>query len=328
MNHADKNNYILCLEGGGTRSQAALLDFDGQPLHISAASDVNTNFVAFDEAQAAVLHAVSDVLNVTGVSGEYVQHFVSALIGPKFGAETFGTLTPNATYHYYGERDVVFARAGVYRPHGVSVVAATGATVCGVRTDDERRVTVGGWGTLLGDEGSAYAMGLLGLCAAVRAFEGRLDAPTRLVNALYDRFDLAPETFQSGLIRIAYHKPLSRADIARLAPLVTQLAAEGDRIAQRIVRKVTDDLAALTLHVVRKLFEPQETFDVVAAGGLLNAGEMISKPLRDTLAQEFPHARFQIGTEEPAVALGRLALYDLANKSNREVENVHNKKVF
>ena len=237
-------------------------------------------------------------------------------------------LTPNATYHYYGERDVVFARAGVYRPHGVSVVAATGATASGLRKDNGSRVTVGGWGTLLGDEGSAYAMGLLGLRAAVRAFEDRLDAPTRLVEALYDHFDLTPQTFQSGLIQIAYHKPLSRADVARLAPIVTRLATEDDLVAQRIVRKVANDMAALALHVVRKIFDPQETFDVVAAGGLLNAGEMIIKPLRDGLVQDFPNVRFLIGTEEPAVALGRLALYDLSHQSNREVENVYNRKVF
>lgn len=289
---------------------------------------MNTNFVPYDEAQSAVLQAVSDVLDATSTPGERIQHFASALIGPEFGAETFGALIPNATYHYYGERDVVFARTGIYRPHGIAVVAATGATASGVRSDDGRSVTVGGWGTLLGDEGSAYAMGLLGLRAAVRAFEGRLDAPTRLVDALCDHFGLTRQTFQSGLIRIAYHKPLNRADVAGLAIIVTRLAAEGDVVAQRIVCKVANDLAALPLHVARQLFAPQETFNVVAAGGLLNAGEMILKPLRDGLVKDFPHARLHIGTEEPAVALGRLTLYDLAHHTHRKVEHVHHRKVF
>ena len=305
-----------------------MLDFSGHLLHISASTDVNTNFVSYAEAQAAVLHAVSNVLDAASIPGIRVEHFASALIGPEFGAETFGTLIPNATYHYYGERDVVFARAGIYRPHGVAVVAATGATASGVRADDGRHITVGGWGTLLGDEGSAYATGLLGLRAAARAFEGRLDTPTCLVDALCDHFDLTRKTFQSGLIRIAYHKPLSRADIASLAIIVTRLAADGDLVAQRIVRKVASDLAALPLHVARKLFDPQETFDVVAAGGLLNAGEIILKPLRDGLENDFPHARLLVGKEKPAVALGRLTLYDLSHPSNRKVEHVHNRKVF
>lgn len=303
--------YILSLEGGGTRSQAALLDMDGNVLHLSASTDVNTNFVAWDAAREAVLRAVSGVLDVAGISGERVAHFVSALIGPKFGAEVFGALLPNATYHYYNERDVVFARAGIYRPHGISVVAATGATASAVRADDERQATVGGWGTLLGDEGSAYAAGLLGLRAAVRAYEGRLDAPTGLVEAVCAHFNVPLATFQRDLVHLAYQKPLSRAEIAGFAAVVARLAPTGDAAAARIMQKVATDLSALMLHVTRKLFVPEETFDVAAAGGLLNAGEIIVAPLRDALTQEFPHARFTIGTEEPAVALGRLMLHQM-----------------
>ena len=306
-----QNKYLLCLEGGGTRSQAALLDFAGQPLHVSASTDVNTNFVSFDEAQAAVLRAVSDVLSVTGIPGERVKHFVSALIGPKFGAELFGALIPNATYHYYTERDVVFARAGIYRPHGVAVVAATGATAFGVRADDGRHISVGGWGSLLGDEGSAYAAGLLGLRAAVRAYEGRRATPTQLVEALCDHFSLTQETFQPSLIELAYRKPLSRADIAGFAVVVARLAAMDDPAATQIMQKVAGDLAALALHVARRCFEPHETFEVAVAGGLLNAGDIIINPLKAGLTKDFPHARLIIGKEEPAIALGRLALHKL-----------------
>ncbi|HOU11560.1 MAG TPA: BadF/BadG/BcrA/BcrD ATPase family protein [Anaerolineae bacterium] len=300
--------YILSLEGGGTRSQAALLDMAGNPLHIRASTDVNTNFVAYDEARAAVWRAVSGVLDAANVSGEHVTHFVSALIGPKFGPEVFGALIPHATYHYYGERDVVFARAGLYRPHGVAVVAATGATVFGVRADDGRQMSVGGWGTLLGDEGSAYAAGLLGLRAAVRAFERRLDIPTGLVEAVCEHFHVPLATFQRDLVHLAYQKPLSRAEIAGFAAVVARLANAGDSAAARIMSKVAADLTALMLYVARTMFAPAETFDVAAAGGRLNAGEIIVAPLRDALAREFPHARFTIGAEEPAVALGRLML--------------------
>jgi N-acetylglucosamine kinase-like BadF-type ATPase len=175
--------YLLALEGGGTRSQAALLNRSGNTLHTGEAGDVNTNFTTHQQAQMAVRQAVESTLSAAGVSGDSIGLFVSALVGPKFGAETFGDLCPNAEYHYYGERDVVFARAGIYRPHGVGVVAATGATSFAIRADDGRCASFGGWGSLLGDEGSAYAMGLLGLRCAVRAFEGRVDAPTRLIEA-------------------------------------------------------------------------------------------------------------------------------------------------
>ncbi len=312
----DRDSYLVCLEGGGTRSQAVLLDGTGELLHISESTDVNTNFVSLHASQAAVLQAVTDVLATTGISGAQVSHFVSALVGPKFGPDVFGPLLPNATYHYYTERDVVFARADIYHPHGVAVVAATGASAWGMRADDGRIVMVGGWGTLLGDEGSAYAMGVSALRTAVRVYEGRIAIPTRLLDVLMTHFDLNRETFRAGMYEIAYRNPISRADIARLAILVTRLAADGDRVALQITQKVATDLANLALFATRSLFERHESFDVAAAGGLLNAGDLILAPLEQTLAEEFPHARLTLGKQEPAVALGRLALHKQFRPTN------------
>lgn len=304
--------FLLALEGGGTRSQAAILDFEGHCLQISDSADVNTNFTSHQAAEQAVLAAVSGVIQQASIPGGSITHFASALVGPRFGPELLGSILPQASYHYYGERQVVFARAGIYRPHGVAVVAATGATAWGVRRDDGRQAAFGGWGSLLGDEGSAYAAGLLGLRMAVRAYEGREPAPTRLVERICQHLGLTRETFHSGLVRLAYQKPLSRAEIASLAGVVTRLAAEGDAPALRIVAKVSGDLAALALHAARQLFNGEESFDVAASGGLLNAGEMILGPLRAGLAQEFPNARLVVGNEAPAVALGQLALYDIS----------------
>jgi N-acetylglucosamine kinase-like BadF-type ATPase len=301
--------YLITLEGGGTRSQAVVMDTEGRVLHISEAADVNTNFVSFQDAQAAVWKAVTEALRTANVSARQVSLFVSALVGPKFGEELFGSLIPNAAYYYYGERDVVFARAGIYERHGVAVVAATGATAWGVRADDGREIAVGGWGSLLGDEGSAYAMGLLGMRAAVKAFEGR-EIPTALIEAICHHFNIPLDQFHEGLVRLAYQKPLSRAEIGGIAVVVTRLAGEGDALACRIVAKVANDLAALPLHVAHSLFQGGEVFPVAAAGGLFNAGKLISQPLEDRMIKEFPHARLIPGDEAPAVALGKLALSD------------------
>lgn len=302
--------YLIALEGGGTRSQAALMDLSGRVLQIIEAGDVNTNFTSFEKAQQNVTHAVEQVLQAGGVTGEQVVILVSGLVGPKFGAETFGSLCPNASYHYYGERDVVFARAEIYQPHGVAIVAATGATAFGMRADDGREIMLGGWGALLGDEGSAYQMGYLGLRAAVMAYEERAPLKTRLVKALCEHFGLQQETFHEVMIELAYRKPLSRAEIASVACLVTRLAREGDPAAQQITTQVVIDLSNLMLHASRRLFMPREVFDVVIGGGMVNAGEMILGPLRSRLAAEFPQAALRVGSESPAVALGRLDLFN------------------
>jgi N-acetylglucosamine kinase-like BadF-type ATPase len=305
---------LLALEGGGTRSQAVLMNSQGRVLQTVQSSDVNINFTSFEQAQQAVQAAVRDVLGAAEVPGEGVSLCVSALVGPRFGMETYGALLPNVVYHYYNEMDVVFARAGIYEPNGVAVVAGTGATAAGVREKDNQTVVCGGWGALLGDEGSGYAMGLLALRAAARASEGRILAPTRLVGIICRHFDLKESDFRRELIQLAYQKPLSRNEIARVALVVTQLAEQNDPVALQITQKVSSDLAALALHAVRQLFESSDEFDVVVAGGVTNAGDLILAPLQEGLAQEFPQSNFHIGKEDPAAALGRLALYKISNQ--------------
>jgi N-acetylglucosamine kinase-like BadF-type ATPase len=290
----------------------------GDVLQTSQSSDVNTNFVAFEQAQQAVQAAVASVLQAAGVPGGEVGLCVSSLVGPRFGGETFSTLIPNAVYRYFNERDVAFARAGIYEPHGVAVVAATGATAWGVRKDDERVSVNGGWGSLLGDEGSGFALGLLGLRAAVRAFEGRASESTQLVGAICQHFGLDRTNFRRELIHLAYQKPLSRVEIAGFAPLVTHLAQQGDLLAVHITQKVSNDLMSLVLHTVRDHFEPDEAFDLVVAGGLTNAGDLVLAPLRECLIREFPRSVFHIGTEASAVALGRLALHDITHKRRND----------
>lgn len=301
--------YLVALEGGGTRSQAAVMDGAGRILYVSESGSVNINFVSLAEAQQAALRAVTDVLAAAQIPGEAVDWFASALVGSRFGAEVFGSLLPRASYQYYGEGDVVFARAGVYPPHGVAVVGATGATAWAVRADDGRNLVFGGWGALLGDEGSAYAMGLAGLRAAVRAFEGR-EQTTGLVGAICQHFNIPLETFRQDLVCLAYQKPLTRPEIAGLAVEVTRLAAAGDALAGQIVQATAGDLAELVIHAARALFARHEHFPVAAAGGLFNAGDMLLKPLQNSLAEAFPQATLILGQEAPAVALAHLAYDD------------------
>ena len=305
-----QQSYVVCLEGGGTRCQAALFDMAGSVLATSQSTDVNTNFVALKAAQTAALTAVTQVLDLAGVAGKRVTHFATALVASRFGPELFGSVIPNARYRSYTERDVIFARAGLYAPHGVAVVAATGATAWAKRADDGRETAAGGWGSLLGDEGSAYAVGVRMLRTATHLYEGRMTTPSRIVEALCEHFGLDRATFRSGLCDVAYQKPLSRAEIAGLAPIATRLAQEDDAVARQIVQRVASDLADLTLFTAQCLFSPQEAFDVAAAGGLFNAGALISGPLAQRLAETYPHARLVLGKEEPAIALGHLLIYE------------------
>jgi N-acetylglucosamine kinase-like BadF-type ATPase len=310
---SSSGRFLVAVEGGGTRTQAALFDPDGRLLHTADAADVNVNFTTPERAVASIVASMTDTLRLAGVAPEEVGWAAYALVTAREVAQAaLRQACPAAALLPYREPDVVFARARHYRPHGVAVVAGTGATAWAMRRGEGWSVSLGGWGSLLGDEGSGYALGLAGLRTVAKAWEGR-ESPTALVDAARRFFSLDRPDLKETLIQLVYRKPLSRAEIAAFAAEVVRTATADDAVANRLVAATVEDLADLALHAARRSFSAAEPFVVAVAGGLLNAGDVVLGPLRQKITAAFPCATVVTGTEEPAVALGRLALYDLSH---------------
>ena len=121
---------------------------------------------------------------------------------------------------------------------GALVIAGTGSAAWS-RNANGRSARAGGWGRLLGDEGSGYTIGLSALRAVVRAFDGRID-PTLLSAAILSTIGVpAPEQL------VPWAAAAAKADIAALAPVVAATAAQGDAAAAGIIDKAAADLAEL-----------------------------------------------------------------------------------
>lgn len=117
---------------------------------------------------------------------------------------------------------------------GVIVIVGTGS-VGVARMHDGTLRRVGGWGYLLGDPGSGYAIGRAGLRAAARAFEG--GPATALRAKVCDHFDIHS---RDGFIQTAYDEAFLVQDAA---PLVVAAAADGDTVAANILEAEVDELA-------------------------------------------------------------------------------------
>jgi N-acetylglucosamine kinase-like BadF-type ATPase len=156
----------------------------------------------------------------------------------------------------------------------VLIVAGTGSIGYG-RTVSGAEVRTGGWGYLLGDEGSAFAVGLAGLAAVLRAHDGRA-APTALGAALLDAWAL---TGPDGIIARVYQQPPPREEIAALAPLVAAAARASDVVAAGILADGGAALGDLTTTTARKLGLPPATpAPVVTTGGFWHAATDLLLP--------------------------------------------------
>ena len=147
---------------------------------------------------------------------------------------------------------------------GVALIAGTGSLAYG-RDASGRDARCGGWGPLLGDEGSGYAIAVAGLRAAVRAADGR-GPRTRLLAAFLEHLD-CPAV--SDLIAAIYDPSVTRTTIASLARIVLREAEDGDSVADAIAEASASDLAQMVGQVTRQLALEDGAYHLALTGGVL-----------------------------------------------------------
>jgi N-acetylglucosamine kinase-like BadF-type ATPase len=198
---------------------------------------------------------------------------------------------------------LIALEAGVGDAPGIVIVAGTGSIVYG-RNARWEAVRAGGWGYLLGDEGSGYWMGRLALRAVVREADRR-GRPTALTPRVLQHFGVDRA---ADLVHEVYRHALRPTTIAALAVHVQAAAAAGDQVAAGIVESGAQALAGAAAAVAGRLGLKETVFDVVLAGGIFRAVPLLAEHVTAVLAQLVPSARIERLAGEPAAGAVRLAL--------------------
>jgi N-acetylglucosamine kinase-like BadF-type ATPase len=201
---------------------------------------------------------------------------------------------------------LIALEAGAGSEPGIVIITGTGSIAYG-RDRNGRAARAGGWGYVLGDEGSGYWMGRLALRAVVRESDGRGRA-TLLTPFILSRFGVAkPE----ALIHEVYYRSMRPPAIAALAGLVQQACEEGDQVARAILEGAVDALLASAGAVAYRL-GIQGDFPLVLSGGILRAVPLLASELQRQLPRVAPRSVPLLLQAEPAVGAVRLALRALA----------------
>jgi N-acetylglucosamine kinase-like BadF-type ATPase len=163
--------------------------------------------------------------------------------------------------------DLVIA-AGTAEGWGVGVIAGTGS-IAVARAPNGRKSRAGGWGHLIGDEGSAYSLVLSALRRLARRADRR-DSPRMVPDSLsvhlYRALGISgPER----LVSVLYSPEFDRARIAALAPAILAAAAEDASIAEELLRPAGAELAEMVMAAAKTLGFESGALPVAMAGGLL-----------------------------------------------------------
>lgn len=264
--------FIVGVDGGGSKTHALAADAGGHIVGRGAAGPSNYHAVGLEAATAALETAITAALTAAG-SAPATPPLAALCLGlagmgrpadrvliAAWAAQRF----PSTPTLIVTDAELVVA-AGTPAGWGLALICGTGSLAFGVDPAGHT-ARAGGWGYLLGDEGSGYALGLAALRAIARAADGR-GPQTALTAAVLQHWKL---TQPQDLIHYVYQGHIERADIAALATLV-EAAAEHDAVAQAISATAGHELA-LALNAVAQQLALRGALPCALAGSVLIHG--------------------------------------------------------
>lgn len=299
------------VDGGGTHTRAVVADENLTVRGRGSGGPANAATRPLPRVVQAVTDAVTDAAGHAGIDPSTAEALACGLAGIE--AAGMAPRLTEALEELYGRgkilvtHDARIALAGALEgpvdSPGVVLIAGTGAIVFG-RGPDGTEGRTGGWGPVLGDEGSGYVIARQGLASAVRDLDGR--GPRTLIRD----FLFASEGMKSSdeLLHRIYRTDGGSADVAAYFPIVLKAAKAGDAEALRILGAAVEELALAVVTLVRKLKLEREAFGIATVGGVFSAGDLILAPLRDRIRTVAPNARLHPPAFPPELGAVRLAL--------------------
>jgi N-acetylglucosamine kinase-like BadF-type ATPase len=297
--------HVLGIDAGGTKTVCLLADDAGRVLASSRGGGANLK-TAGELGVEKVLHTVMDAvlsqsdvtpaaicLGIAGADRESDGRTMRAIVR-RMALKT-RTLVVNDA--------LVALVAGVGDGPGIVLIAGTGSIVYG-RDEQNRAARAGGWGNVLGDEGSGYWIGRKALSAVMRHADGR-GRPTTLTPRVLRHLNLEQP---SDLVPLVYDRGIPLQEVAALGALVSQARAEGDEEATLILRSAVDELLTAARSVVLQLGMADKAFPFVLAGGMFVGVPWLAVEVASGLTELAPRATVERLEVEPAIGAVRLAI--------------------
>lgn len=301
------DSLYLGFDGGATQTTGIAIDDDRNVLAEQTGGATNFQIIGTEKASQNILVITEAMLGKAGAGFTDIKviylgltgagrigdadrmrnHFVKYLVKK-------GKPVPNVQIG----SDAIAALEGAFsgKP-GMILISGTGSILF-AKDENERLHRVGGWGRYIGDEGSGYAIGRACLSAIAQEFDGR-GKKTSLSRLLKEFKGI--ETSES-LIEEVYRNGL---DIASLAPMVIEAAADGDSVAEEIL---TSAAAELSEHLRAMLPQLKSPLPVSFAGSMLCTNNFFSEKVRRLIQDKFPELKIQEPEHPPAVGAALLAL--------------------
>jgi N-acetylglucosamine kinase-like BadF-type ATPase len=315
------NRFVIGMDGGGTKTAAIIAALDGTIIAEHVAGPSNFQMIGVETAAQTIFlliceccrsahctpaQVLSVTLGLTGAGRAADQKRMAD--GLKAYSRTQGVRLKSVVV----DSDARIALEGAFKGEpGIILIAGTGSIAFG---KDSKGIVhrVGGWGRILGDEGSGFFIGRAGLTAVTRFIDGRGDK-TLLTKLVAEKFRFAD---QSDIITAVYK---NNFDVASVAPLVLEAAAKKDQVSLLIVEQAATELTDHVRSLADKL-QPvsrkkiKVKLPVSFIGGLIANDTLLQHMLKAQVTATLPYIHIVEPMSPPAFGAVVMSLTALVHK--------------
>lgn len=307
---------VLAVDGGNSKTDLALARFDGSVLALARGPLSSPHHLGLEGSLEVLEGLLGEAAADAGLDrspseplAEVAELLLAGVDFPAEERELEEAVRSLGWSRRTAVRNDTFAvlRAGTERGWGVAVVCGTGINCVGVAPDG-RHARFPALGSISGDWGGGYDVGLAAVSAAARSDDGR-GPETGLQHAVPAYFGLETPRDLAEAIH-ARRIPMRR--VAELAPVVFEQAAAGDAIASEIVDRLAGEVVALVRVALTRLDLASEPVEVLLGGGLLQGGDgRITAAIEEGLRQVGPSIVVRTAHSSPIVGAALLGLDEL-----------------
>jgi len=294
-------DYFLGIDGGGTKTKCACINSNLEIIFELEGGPSNPLIVGYENSATSLINLIEKIIKkhkilhcTLGISGcgrkENSENLRKTIIKKskekKIKLPEFNIIS-----------DIEIAHEGAFNgSEGTILIIGTGSILFSKNKNGEIFIA-GGYGRLIGDEGSGYSIGKKGLQAASKSFDGRI-AKTILTDILKKKFSIKN---RDELIKSIYNNKL---EIQNFAPDVIEAAEKKDRIAQSILEKESDEIVLLIKSATKFL---GENFKLCLIGNLISDNNFYSRLIKEKIKKKFKRIKIIKPKYSPEIGAALLA---------------------
>lgn len=255
---------FLAVDSGGTKTIAIIFDENAKILGVGKSDGGNAVLMDKISALSSVVEATTLAMEQCGKTAKQIKRGYLFIPGFKEVLSDY-IEKMGIDVELKGEIDELHF-SELKGGDGIVVLAGTGSFATAFV--DEKNFRLGGWGTILGDEGSGYSIGLNAIKKAIIDFDDGINS--KIVSVVKQFFSIDSIENLRSLI---YKDSGMRAKIASLCKIVCENAQEGESDCDRILEVASDELAKMAMRVYIKSGS-DKILPTHLSGGLKKAGKV------------------------------------------------------